>query len=377
VKILHVYKSYYPDSIGGIEKTISQLADETSRRGADCLILSLSKNPAKKVYPIGLHRGIQAKQDLFLFSTGLSLSFFHVFRRLAQWADIIHYHFPWPWMDLAGIFLGKGKKRVCTYHSDIVRQRFLLFLYWPIERAFLRSMDRIIATSENYLASSSTLNRYNRKVEVIPIGIEPFPFSNIAEDVVRNWQECLPPKFFIFIGVLRYYKGLHLLIDALAGWDAPTVIIGAGPIERRLKRQARIQGLRNLRFLGALSDQDKMAILRLSYAMVFPSHLRSEAFGISLLEGAMAGKPLISSEISTGTSYININDETGIVVKAGSSPDLRFAMERLWNDDKLSREMGTKGMERFASFFTSARMGEAYINLYRRLQMNEIGKRKW
>ena len=57
-----------------------------------------------------------------------------------------------------------------------------------------------------------------------------------------------------------------------------------------------------------------MALLALSYAILFPSHLRSEAFGISLLEGAMFGKPLISSEIGTGTTYINIDGKTGVVV---------------------------------------------------------------
>ena len=66
--------------------------------------------------------------------------------------------------------------------------------------------------------------------------------------------------------------------------------------------------------LGALDDADKVALLTLCYAVAFPSHLRSEAFGISLLEGAMYGKPMISSEIGTGTSYINIDGETGLVV---------------------------------------------------------------
>ena len=66
--------------------------------------------------------------------------------------------------------------------------------------------------------------------------------------------------------------------------------------------------------MGYLLEDDKVALINLCYAVVFPSHLRSEAFGISLLEGAMYGKPLISSEIGTGTSHINIDGETGLVV---------------------------------------------------------------
>jgi len=62
---------------------------------------------------------------------------------------------------------------------------------------------------------------------------------------------------------------------------------------------------------------------------VFPSYLRSEAFGISLLEDAMYGKPMISREIGTGTTYINIGGETGLVVPPSDSMALRQAMSYL------------------------------------------------
>lgn len=101
-------------------------------------------------------------------------------------------------------------------------------------------------------------------------------------------------------------------LDAVQGTDYPVVIVGSGPVEAELKAHASRLGLRIVHFLGALPDEDKVALLRLCYAVVFPSHLRSEAFGISLLEGAMYGKPLISSEISTGTSYINVSEVFGV-----------------------------------------------------------------
>ena len=55
-------------------------------------------------------------------------------------------------------------------------------------------------------------------------------------------------------------------------------------------------------FFSRLSDIDKAALLTLCYGVVFPSHLRSEAFGISLLEDVVYGKPMISSEIGTGNT---------------------------------------------------------------------------
>ena len=79
-------------------------------------------------------------------------------------------------------------------------------------------------------------------------------------------------------------------------------------------------------FLGAIPDEDKVALLTLCYGVVFPSHLRAEAFGVSLLEGAMFGKPMISSEIGTGTSHVNVGGVTGLVVPPGDSAALRAAL---------------------------------------------------
>src|SRR5690606_1882198 len=110
------------------------------------------------------------------------------------------------------------------------------------------------------------------------------------------------------------------------------VIAGSGPIEGELKRQAAELNLRNVHFLGHVSDREKVALFKLSRAVVFPSYLRSEAFGVTLLEGAMFGRPLISTEIGSGTSHVNIHGETGLVVPPGSPKALRAGMDRLYED---------------------------------------------
>jgi rhamnosyl/mannosyltransferase len=102
----------------------------------------------------------------------------------------------------------------------------------------------------------------------------------------------------------------------------------------------------------------------LCYSMVFPSHLRSEAFGISLLEGAMYGKPMISSEIGTGTTFINIADETGLVVPPSDPVALRQAMRFLWEQPEVAAEMGRRAEERYWQHFTADRMVKSYVELY-------------
>ena len=80
----------------------------------------------------------------------------------------------------------------------------------------------------------------------------------------------------------------------------------------------------------------------MSYAIVFPSHLRSEAFGISAGQGAMYGKPMISSEIGTGTSYINNHNETGLVVPPSNPQAFREAMRTLWENPIAQQQWASR-----------------------------------
>jgi len=211
------------------------------------------------------------------------------------------------------------------------------------------------------------LKKYAEKVKVIPIGIDQAGYLSPSKDALQAWREKLPERFFLFIGTLRYYKGLHILLEANAEKNFPIVIVGSGPIERQLQVLAKKLGLKNVFFLGALGDSDKIALLYLCFAMVFPSHLRSEAFGISLLEGAMFRKPLISSEIGTGTSWINIHNETGIVIPPSDPSALSLAMEKLWNDPVQAKIYGDRAYERYCELFTGGKMVSSYVDLYKSL----------
>jgi len=78
----------------------------------------------------------------------------------------------------------------------------------------------------------------------------------------------------------------------------------------------------------------------------------------------MFGKPLISSEIGTGTSYINIDGETGLVVPPSDPLALRAAMLRLADDAGLRKRMGAAARQRFEQRFTATEMGMEYAGLY-------------
>jgi glycosyltransferase involved in cell wall biosynthesis len=372
MRILHFYKDYFPDSMGGVEQVIRQICVGTGRVGAHSDVLTLTTSDDLAPIAFEGHTIHRVHRDLNIASTGMSLAAFSELKRLAAEADVVHYHFPWPFMDLAHFVAGIDKPTVVTYHSDIVRQRALLHLYTPLKRKFLESVDTIVATSPNYLATSTVLDRYRNKTRTITYGLDKSIYPVPSQALLDKWRAIVGDKFFLFVGVLRYYKGLHILLDAVANLDYPVVIVGAGPIEAELKAHALRLGLTHVLFLGYLDDADKVALLTLSYAMVFPSHLRSEAFGISLLEGAMYGKPLISSEIGTGTSYINIHGETGLVVPPSDPLAFGEAMATLWNNPVLAASMGVRAAERYRSHFTADRMAAHYMALYRELAPRHV-----
>jgi rhamnosyl/mannosyltransferase len=367
MRVLHFYKTYFPDSVGGVEQVIRQMCVGTGRLGITNQVLSLSRDRRLEPFDYEGHTVHRAPLNFEVASNGVSVQAVGKLARMAAEADVVHYHFPWPFMDMAHFLARIDKPTVVTYHSDIVRQKALLKLYEPLKHRFLESVDTIVATSPNYLASSAVLDRYRDKTRVITFGLDKTSYPEPDQARLDHWRAQVGPKFFLFVGVLRYYKGLHILLDAVAGTDYPVVIVGAGPIEAELKAHAARLGLKSVQFVGAVDDVDKAALLKLCYAVAFPSHLRSEAFGISLLEGAMYGKPMISSEIGTGTTYINVHGETGLVVPPSDHDALRAAMCKLWNDTQMAQEMGRRAEARYWQLFTSAQMADNYAHLYQEL----------
>ncbi len=367
MRVLHFYKTYYPDSLGGVEQVIRQLCVGTGRLGVTNDVLTLTRSKLDPVFEFEGHTVHRVPLDFEIASTGFSLAAIRALSRLAQDADVVHYHFPWPFMDLAHFAARINKPSVVTYHSDIVRQRHLLKVYQPLKHRFLQSVDQIVATSPNYMASSPVLERFRDKTRVITYGLDKDIYPQPEPERLEHWRREVGDKFFLFVGVLRYYKGLHILLDAVANSDYPVVIVGAGPIEAELKRHAQRLGLTHVKFVGALDDRDKVALLTLCYALAFPSHLRSEAFGISLLEGAMYGKPMISSEIGTGTTYINIDQQTGLVVPPSDPQAFGEAMRTLWDNPALAQAMGQRAAVRFQQLFTASQMAASYTSLYHEL----------
>lgn len=360
MNVLHIYKTYRPDNFTGIPRVIDQIAEGLSGCGVHTSVLALSDNPCPDALKIGSHWVHQAKTDFEISSTSISLSAFSMFRELAREADILHYHFPWPISDVMHLVYGRGKPSIVTYHSDVVKQRYIRPIYTPLMHLFLDSVDQIVATSPNYLNSSPVLQHYLPKTSIIPIGIDKRQLPATSE--LDKWRSRVGEDFFLFVGSLRYYKGLDFLMEAARITGFPVLLAGKG------KPPTAAAELANVKVLGEVSDADKEALLELSRAFVFPSHLRSEAFGIALLEAARAGKPMISCNIGTGTTYVNLGGETGLTIAPADSHALAHAMQELVADAANAKSMGENARHRFEKCFTSEAMCKSYLEKYLTLQ---------
>ena len=81
----------------------------------------------------------------------------------------------------------------------------------------------------------------------------------------------------------------------------------------------------------------------------------------------MSSRPLISAEVGSGTSHVNIHGETGLVVPPSDSVALRSAMDDLFFDLDKARRMGVNARRRYETLFTGSVMGKRYAEVYQRV----------
>jgi len=372
LKVLQVYKDYYPPVVGGVEGHINLLANGLKDRGIKVEVLVSNTRAKLEIEKINGIRVIKVPQLGRFASAPLNASLSTWVRRLGKEADVIHFHFPNPTGEMASLLAGLNNKIVVTYHSDIIRQAKLAKVYSPFLRRFLKNSEVIIATSPPYVESSEVLRHFRDKCRVIPFGIDLSRFApnhNTERQVAAIRQNYEGP-IALFIGKFRYYKGLYVLLEAMKMVQGSLLLVGIGPMERDLKKRVAVDD--DLRgkvfFLGELSDEDVGNHLHACDVFVFPSIFRSEAFGIVLLEAMGCGKPLVSTELGTGTSFVNQHQETGLVVPPNDVKALAGAINYLFVNTEVRERFGKTAKARVEKYFCLDRMIDDVIRTYQDIQ---------
>ncbi len=370
MKILHSYRTYFPDPPGGVAEAIRQICLATSKNGVKNTIYALSPNPVPFVIKRLEGDVVRSKSWIAPASCDIGgVAAFATFQNQVKNSDILHYHFPWPFADVLHSLVRHAPPSIITYHSDIIRQRLLGLAYSPLMWSMLKSMKVIVATSPNYARTSPILSHpdIRSKVRVVPLGIDENSYPDGDNLIFKKINLSEGDPYFLFIGVPRYYKGIHTLIQAAKSVDAQIVIAGSGIEILELKNLVKELNLKNIIFSGFVTDSEKVALLKNCLSLVLPSHLRSEAFGMVLIEAAMYGRPMISCEIGTGTSYANLHEESGFVVPPESPEDLANAMNSFLADIALVTKMGLVARNRYEELFSADALGKAYTLIYQEL----------
>ncbi len=368
MRVLHIYKDYAP-VVGGIENHIRLLAEAQQAAGIDAQVLVTNTTSRTERSVIGGVPVTKAGRWLNISSAPVGPAFYPLLRQLEQGIDIAHAHLPYPPGELGHLWLGRSRRLVLTYHSDIVRQKVLGALYAPFLWATLRKADLIAVASPAYAQSSRFLAAFPEKHRIIPFGVNLADFAPtpaVMQAAAELRQRFAPDRpLLLFVGKLRHYKGLDVLIRGLPQTDAHLLVIGSGMLAAEWQQLARQTGVADrVTFWGERPDADKIAALHAADLFVLPSTNRAEAFGIVLIEALAAGTPLISTELHTGTSYVNRHEITGLVTPPNDPAALAAAINRLTHDDALRRRMAAAALTRAHTEFDQTTMVARVQALY-------------
>ena len=182
-------------------------------------------------------------------------------------------------------------------------------------------------------------------IRVIYPGIDTMHYT--PEPTVRS-----PTPLFAYLGRLKRYKGIDVAIRSFAEAaipDATLEIAGAGDHRPALERLAASLDLgRRARFLGRISESDKVSLLRRAWALVFASP--KEGWGITNLEAAACGTPVVASN-SPGIRESVRDGETGFLVPHGDTAAFAAALRRIAGSPGLVGTLGANART-FAESFT-------------------------
>lgn len=337
------YKKPFEDEVpeggayvrSGVGEVVYHLSLELEKRGHEIRIFTTSADRTDHTEEKGSITVVRYGKDLKLADTEISLKY--LLGRDAHQLDIVHLHAGSPPATLAALrHLGKNPTPfVVTHHLDPdmgsgnVIRRAMLYGYsgYYLRQSFTRS-DRIIALSQEVVASSPYLKPFREKISVIPNGID------IAEmETPLSKQECrkrlgLPEEgaVVLFLGNLVPRKGPQILLRSMPTVlrVAPdTTLILAGtitPFGQGLREEARSLSLDDrVVFTGTVEEETKKLLYHAADIFALPSF--GEAYPLTVLEAAACGVPAVVSGLEVFRAQVR-DEENGLFSRTGDPEDL-------------------------------------------------------
>jgi glycosyltransferase involved in cell wall biosynthesis len=210
----------------------------------------------------------------------------------------------------------------------------LLYRSVPFEAVSLSTADDLVARG---------IRRHS--IRVIYNGVD-------SSRLTPNPAERSPTPLFVYLGRLKKYKRVDMVIRAFAALNIPTACLEiAGSGDYRASLEGLVNSLQltgRVKFLGFISEEEKVHLLRRAWASALASP--KEGWGISNLEAAACGTPVIAAN-SPGIRESVIDGETGFLVPQGDVEAMAAAMRGIVESRDLVDVLGNAG-RRFAEGFT-------------------------
>lgn len=242
---------------------------------------------------------------------------------------------------------------------------------WPVA-ATVVSAERLIPWAYRrtpfHAVSRSTAEDLARR-GVDPSRIEVV-YGAVDHDVYRPDPGVEPfgRPTLAYVGRLRRYKGLDVVMRALAraggaAAGARLLVAGKGDDRSRLEEAAGAAGVADrVEFLGYVSEERKVELLRRAWVNVYPSP--REGWGLTNLEAAACGTPTVASD-APGLRESVVDGETGFLVPHGSPEAWARRLEEVLADDGLRGRLGRAAREHAARYTWERTADETEASLER------------
>ena len=339
VKVLQIGKYFAPDK-GGIETVTKVIFDHFVQEKVVNDVLCFKKGKGTQKVYYGKSFVEKCGSSFHIASTPSSIVFFYRFCRLRNDYDIIHIHTPNPLAAIAvSLFPVKGKVLV-HWHSDIVTHKFLHFLFGFFEKRLLKRADLILGTSPVYVQHSRYLRGYDSKTNYLSLSVDESNYTVVHDRVQEIKREYDDRKIVFALGRFIYYKGFEYLIEAAQFLPDDYVVLigGGGPLKDKYISLINQYKLYNKIFvLTDISQKDLGNYYKACDVFCLPSIKKTEAFGLVLLEAMVFAKPIVATNIpGSGTSWVNVNNRTGINVEPKNGRALAEGILKIMNSNSYN-----------------------------------------
>ena len=218
----------------------------------------------------------------------------------------------------------------------------------PVVKHVLSGADRHTAISQDIARRARQYYKFDREVEVIPLGINMPRFSPASREQLGLDER---KQYVITVGRLVRRKDLPTLIRAIHLLQRPNlelIVLGDGPELTRLKSLAdELKISDQIQFRGFVSDELKYQLLSQSDVFAMPS--LHEGFGLVYIEAMSCGLPVIATTAGGQEEFLK-DGKTGLLVPSGDPVALKDALTRILDDGEWAANVGEENKHLAAQY---------------------------